>query len=540
LSCALSFRLFPFRTLLFLLAFIVFLTPTLATAQSTPEASPALSAEDAVLYEPVVPNQRDKVFAETDGELSLYQIDATLTAAQPDQPAQISGDLDLSYVNTTGEAQEKLYFRLYPNSAEYGDGAMVLSEATVAGVTVEPEITVEDTLAGLTLPEPVADGASTEVKLHFETTIPTDPARSYGMFSYQAATNTYALAHWLPLLAGYDPVSGWNLSHLSVNGDPVFTNTALFDITLSTPMDLIVVTTGNETAQEVNGDQTRHHFVSGPVRDFVMAADPNFESESQQVGETMVTSWYNPNHEEGGGHVLDQGAQALALYNERFGEYPYEEMDLVEVDLGNGAGGVEFPQIMFIGSDYYGSNPVTENVPGFLEFVVVHEVAHQWWYGLVGNDQYVHAFTDEGMANYASILYFNEQYGPEVAEQQANLNLVLPYLMMLFTDGDEIVDQPTDAFPDSGAYGTTIYGKSALGFQAIHEEIGDDAFYAGLKAYVAQERFGVALPEDLTAAFEQASGKDLTELWRHWFEAEEGVHDYTEQEYQDLLNEFGL
>jgi aminopeptidase N len=144
------------------------------------------------------------------------------------------------------------------------------------------------------------------------------------------------------------------------------------------------------------------------------------------------------------------------------------------------------------------------------------------------------------MANYSSILYFEEQYGPEVAKQQADINLELPYLMMLFTDGDEIVDQPTDAFPNAGTYGTTIYGKGALGFQAIHEEIGDDAFYAGLKAYVEQERFGVALPEDLKGAFEQASGKDLTELWHHWFQAEEGMQDYTEQDYHDLLNEFGL
>ena len=134
---------------------------------------------------------------------------------------------------------------------------------------------------------------------------------------------------------------------------------------------------------------------------------------------------------------------------------------------------------------------------------MVHEVAHQWWYGLVGSDQYVHAFMDEAMANYVSIVHF-EQYGPDVVEQQAALNLKLPYLAMLFTEGDQVVDYPTDAFPNGGAYGTTIYAKGALGMQAIHDEIGDEAFFAALAAYTAQERFEVALPEDLKAAFEQA------------------------------------
>jgi aminopeptidase N len=157
---------------------------------------------------------------------------------------------------------------------------------------------------------------------------------------------------------------------------------------------------------------------------------------------------------------------------------------------------------------------------------------------MVGNDQYLHAFTDEALANYSSILYFVDQYGPAVGQQQAQLNLELPYLIMLFTEGDEIVDQPTDDFPNMGAYGTTVYGKGALGFQAIHRAIGTDAFLAGLRAYVKQQRLGVATPQDLKSALEQASGKDLTELWHHWFEAEEGSQDYTEQDYRNLLDEF--
>jgi aminopeptidase N len=178
--------------------------------------------------------------------------------------------------------------------------------------------------------------------------------------------------------------------------------------------------------------------------------------------------------------------------------------------------------------------------PTFLEFVVVHEVAHQWFYGLVGNDQYLHAFMDEGMANYISCVYFEKEYGPDIAEQQIDLNLKLPYFNMLFNQGDEIVDQPTDSFPSMDDYGTIIYGKGALGFEAIRIKIGDDAFFGGLTNYVAQERFKVAQSDDMLKAFEQSSGQDLSDFWRHWFDAAEGTQDFTQQDYADLRAQLGM
>jgi Peptidase family M1 domain len=529
------------RSLILVLCCLSLCTPLIARAEGTPEAAtPTLSGSEAKLYAPVLPEERQEIYAETAGDLSLCKLNATLTPAEVSVPATIAGDLDLTFVNNTGKAQDEIDFRLYPNSSEYAEGAMTLSDVTVSDKPVPPELSVDDTLARLTLSTPVAVDASIPLHVHFITTIPTDPKRSYGMFAYQSATSTYALAHWEPLLAGYDPVAGWNTAPLSINGDPVFTNTALYDVTLTTPQDLAVVTTGSESSHKTIGDHIRHHFVSGPVRDFAMAADSNFESKSQKVGNTTVTSWYNPEHADGGQNVLTWGAQALGIYDELFGEYPYEEMDIVEIDLGNGAGGVEFPGITYIGSDYYGSSVIGDTVVGFLEFVVAHEVAHQWWYGMVGNDQYIHAFMDEGLVNYVTCVYFEKQYSPEVAEQQIDLNLRLPYFSMLFNQGDEIVDQPTDSFPTMDSYGVTIYGKASVGFEAIRTQIGDDAFFGALKAYLLQERFKVAVPEDLLNAFERASGQDLSELWRHWFEAAEGNQDYSYQDYQDLLNRLGL
>jgi hypothetical protein len=416
---------------------------------------------------------------------------------------------------------------------------MSLDSVTVAGEPVEGVHSESDTIATFALPAPLASGDAVDLAYTFVSTIPTDPAGSYGMYSYDERSGSYALAHWLPLLAGYDPVSGWQLGPPSAFGDPVFTNTALFDVSITAPAEFVLVTTGNEVDSTADGDVTTHRFVTGPVRDFVMAADADFEKESITVGGTVVNSYFNPDHAETGLEVLTAGAQALEVYNRVAGEYPYAELDLAEIDLGNGAGGVEFPQLMFIGGDYYGSGDPPTMIPGYLEFIVAHEVAHQWWYGLVGNNQYRHAFIDEGLANYMTVVYFEEIYGEASAEEQINYNLKASYFSRLFKDGDAIVDQPTDDFPSQRAYVSIVYGKSALGFGKIREAIGDKAFFAALHSYVAEFRFGVAAPSDLKAAFEAASGTDLDELWHHLFDAAEGKEDYDSADLARLLREIG-
>ncbi|HET8521967.1 MAG TPA: hypothetical protein VFL82_01965, partial [Thermomicrobiales bacterium] len=239
---------------LLLIAVMVLLAPALADAQggpSSPVATPASATPvagpgdtDPALYASVLPDQRDAVMADTAGRLSRYRVEATLTPVIGDQLARIDGTVDLLYVNDTGVEQPTLYFRLYPNATEYGDGGMTLGDVTVGDQAVTPTLSVEETLATITLPAPVAPDTAIELHLPFQTVIPTDPAASYGMFAYDQASGTYALAHWLPLLAGIDPDGSWFTGPISVNGDPVFNNFALYDVIVSAPGDLKLVTSG--------------------------------------------------------------------------------------------------------------------------------------------------------------------------------------------------------------------------------------------------------------------------------------------------------
>lgn len=555
-----------------------------ALRQATPEASPV--PDHSLQYEAVVPSHRREVMAATDQRLSHYTITATFhppgssltdmpstappaspiatpvaaTMATPVAPdaspavspeatplamveepplelATITGTQELHFVNATGAPLEELYLRLYPNLRQYGDGRMVVGDITVDGVPIVPEPPPLFSVPGAT-PAVTSDAGSGDlillrlplhttlpatgtatVRMAFTTTVPMASPDGSGLFAYTTETGTWALAHWFPILAGYDPVSGWELEPPADWSDPVFSNTALFDVTLTAPPDLVLVTTGVQVAASTQGAHQVRRFVSGPVREFTVVADDDFASVSTTVGETIVTSYSNPQDADGGAQVLEWAAQSLATFSELFGPYPYATLDVVAVP---NVTGFEFPQLVFIDADFYPDPEGSGSRPGAIEFLVAHEVSHQWWYGLVGNNQHRHAFLDESLAEYSAVLYFELQHGADAAEAQLEAGLRLRYATMLLTTGDQVVDQPSAAFPDTDAYYATVYRKGGLGFAALRQEIGGAAFFAGLQAYGETLRFGVAAPEDLQAAFERAAGKNLDAFWQLWFETASG------------------
>lgn len=520
------------RIVVLALLLVSYLAPSFAAVAQENGAS---SVSSDPLYAPIVDSMEDDLLARTE-DIARYTIEAELDEATEVSNATITGTLELDYLNHTGDDLDEIPFRLYGNSEEYAEGQQSIREVEADGAPVDVTEGQSGTLATIELPDPLAEGDRIVISMEFETLLPTDPLLSYGMFKYDSDTNTYSLAHWIPLLAGWDEVYDWNIGPISLNGDPVYTEAAVFDVTLSAPEDIVVVTSGSALEEDLEDGVRTVRYSSGPSRDFVMAASADFEMIEEQSGETTVRSWYWPGSEEGAENVLDQGVYSMNLYSDLIGPYPYEEMDLVQMDIGNGAGGVEFPGLMYIGSGFYNERSGSGS-PAFLEFIVVHEVAHQWFYNIIGNNQYQHAFIDEAMANYLSIVYFADRYGTEAANEQANWQIRLGYFDMLFKEGDQIVDQPTDDFPTPRDYGIIIYGKGALGFQYLRREIGTDPFFDGLKQYYDDFSFAVAQPDDLKAAFEDASGEDLDEFWTHWFEMPNGEDDFDAADLARLLRE---
>jgi aminopeptidase N len=174
--------------------------------------------------------------------------------------------------------------------------------------------------------------------------------------------------------------------------------------------------------------------------------------------------------------------------------------------------------------------------PQFLDFLLSHEVGHQWWGHLVGFNSNDHTFLTEGLTNYLMTAEVEWSQGRPAAVAMLGTLVAPRYLSLIRSGGDAVADTP---FPDAPpGFGDLVYGKAALGFLAIRLQIGDDAFFGALATFAGDGpdgfRFRVAEPGDLLAAFETASGQDLGVTWDRWFLAA----DITTDEVEALLAEY--
>jgi aminopeptidase N len=194
----------------------------------------------------------------------------------------------------------------------------------------------------------------------------------------------------IPVLAIHDNL-GWHLEPYTPNGESFYSQVGTFHVTFTAPKALKFATTGTKTSSDVRGGLRTSVFDATDVRDFAWASGPLQEEEGlSQSGVLVKVWWMDPITQAQADLMLATGEPAMAAHAKAFGAYPYQEVDVV---LGNFTqfGGMEYPQLVM-------SDPSTG--------VLVHELGHQWWFGIVGDDEYTEPWLDEAFATYATDLYF--------------------------------------------------------------------------------------------------------------------------------------
>ena len=249
------------------------------------------------------------------------------------------------------------------------------------------------------------------------------------------------------------------------------------------------------------------------------------------VDETEVSAHIAPEHIANGERMLDLAGAALDYYNEVFGPYPFRELDLAEVPLAL-AYGVSWSGILFINESQL-ALPAESTTS--LDFTILHEIGHQWWGGTVGANSNDHTWMVEGLTNATAVLAQAAIQGPAAAASSLNSWIVGPYLNLLAGSGDSVADVLIFDQPIESPLSTLAYGKGALGFLAIRNAIGNDAFLAALATYADMFRLGIAEPDDLLAAFELASGQNLDALWTFWFETAQTTRADVETLVQEIV-----
>ncbi|MGZ3459049.1 MAG: M1 family aminopeptidase, partial [Archangium sp.] len=304
----------------------------------------------------------------------------------------------------------------------------------------------------------------------------------------------------------------------------------------------------------------RYTFAAGAVRDFPVFASRGYASATATVNGTTVESHFASRDAEVGRRVLKYAGDALAEFERRLGPLPFKSLRVVEAPLSGGAGGMEFPGLVTVGTALYRGagdpNSALEGMQGMgqmqqllqamggdaaplaqlgktlertLEFTVAHEVAHQYFAGLVGSDPIGAPVVDESLAQYAALLYMEWKHGRAMAEQMRQEALVSAYQLFRLSGGkDGAADRPTSAFDDSMQYGALVYGKAPLLYQAERKLLGDEAFFKGLRSYVDTYRFKWSCGDCFTRELGKvspASAKELERLRVHWWKEAHGDED---------------
>lgn len=472
-----------------------------ACAPVTPPASPTLPVDDLAPYRgALVPsNQHD---LDTLDHPSRYNLTLTYDPTTP----TLAGTEQVVYFNHEAIPLDEIYFRLFANYPD-SDGKIVVSRLSVDGASTTPAYEVQNTALKVPLVRPLAPGASVLLQLDFTVTIARNSKQHYADMTASDAVTTMPSVY--PLIPAYD-AKGWHIEIPPSYGDLVYADVSLYAVTVTVPSNMTVIASGSTVDTKDNGNGTSTwHIVGAPMRDFDLNVSSSLVRSSQIVGDTTVNSWYESSDTQSGKDALKYAADALQDYDKRFGPYPYRELDVVETPTT--AGGIEYPGLVVIARNLYRGKDQRQ----YFEFATAHEVSHQWWYGVVGDDQVNYPWVDEALAQYSSLIYEEDVHGTA-----AGRSVLRDYFQNLYNNAkaaghDAAVNQPVGAF-NEGDYGAIVYGKGPLFYDAIRKKMGDDGFFKFLRTYYDQYRYKIAFPEDILKTAEGACACDLQDEYKQW------------------------
>jgi len=561
--------------------------PPGASASATPSASVASPRvhppikvfarmhDDALL----LPNQPKSVPAVD--ALTRYSIELRID----DIAGTLTGQAIIRYTNDTGAPLTRLPLVLHANASEelgVADGKTgslhIRSVERISDDGEKKALEVENvrpTLVRVLLASPVPDAQLLTVRVTFDGTLRrlgagandmftqaigslstlsgTEGAADYGLLAEGDGLLTAANAY--PTIAAHRNGS-FDVAPPARLGDVAYNRIASFEVQTTLPRGVRLVSNLVDDVPLDGGDGwATVHSKGTHVREFVLVAGRDLERTAVEVGDTRVTSVYLARDADGGKRVLDMAAASLESFERRFGPYPYRELDVVEASLVGGAGGVEFSGLVLIAGMLY-RDPITSNPllsllgrlggggPGggadpmaqmqdtlakTLDFTVAHEVAHQYFAGIVGNDSRRFPSLDEPIAQYAAGLAMGDRYGAAVAKRAMDTNVKMNYAMYRMLGGaDKAVLRDTSSFATPVEYAALVYGKAPYVYTTLSKKLGEKKLHDAIAAAIDDHRFGIVTTEEWIGAIERGVGgpsSGVRPTFKRWLEQKHGDQD---------------
>lgn len=438
----------------------------------------------------------------------------------------LKGRNTVSYLHRGENPVSEVYFQLHANGfrrdAEYkavstlyyqkayphgmNDGYIEVSSVQCEGVSANFSVGGEDAnILIVPLLKELYPGERAEFVMEYIVKIPNCRHR----LGY--AEDTVNLGNFYPIAAVYEQGEYQCYPYYS-NGDPFYSEVSNYEVSLTLPKDYIVAMSGQMTEEEEG--ELKHVTATGTLmREFAIVMSKNFEVLEQDVDGVNVRLYtYRDERKE---QNLQCAADAIRTYSEMFGPYPYPTYSVVKADFIYG--GMEYPGLSLLSDD------VSDDY--FLE-VIAHETAHQWWYGLVGSNQVTSAWQDEGLTEYSTALFFeqNTQYNRSLDSfmkvQQDGYRVFTDVYQQLVGKVNTSMSRASNEYASELEYVTMTYNKGCMLFHEVRNAVGLDKFLKACRKYYERYLYQNATPAQLIGAMEAGSGVKLNALFESFLDGD--------------------
>jgi hypothetical protein len=403
-------------------------------------------------------------------------------------------------------------------------------------ITPDDDNANDETVMAVPLADPVAPGRTLRIEIAWTSHVPRTFART------GAIGNFFFIAQWFPKL-GVLQDAGWNC-HQFHAGTEFFSDYGVYDVSLTVPERWPVGATGVQRERRVNGNGTAtQRYYQEDVHDFVWTTSPDYlertaRFEHAALPPVEMRLLLQPEHRGQAERHFDATRTTLKYYGEWFGPYPYGHITIVDPAYQSGAGGMEYPTLFTAGSRWLAPRGVTTP-----EGVTIHEAGHQFWYGIVGNNEFEDAWMDEGVNTFSTARAIAQVYDPNYLALRY-FGGFLPWVIRDIalsreTEGNRLPGYRRDArsdvpstpsfryFPATG--GSITYNKTALWLNTLERLLGWPTLQRIMSAHFARWSFKHPKPADFFAVAAEQSGRDLGWFWDQVYRSS-NVFDYAAQD----------
>ena len=399
----------------------------------------------------------------------------------------------IRYTNQSNTALDALVLAVDPN--RWGD-CFELQSLSLNGFSISPQ------LEGMRMEIPfgakLQPGESVTLEMAYRLNIP--PKQNDQVFGYLSDFQIN-LVNWYPFIVPYDDTEGWLIHSPSGLGEHLVYETSDFDVTLKIEGGEDVV-----VAASAAGKQTGvwYQYQLEGARTFAFSISSAFSSETVSSENGSVTSFYFLDYDKPGKAILNAASRAIDIYSRRYAPNPYEHLSIVQTHLPDG---MEYDGLIFMGSEFYDEYDGT--LKNNLIALGVHEVSHQWFFGLVGSDQALEPWLDESLALYSERVFYEE---------------TPPYPITWWWRWRVTWFQPSGWVnatiydsTDFRGYTDAAYLQGALFLEELRTRIGEKAFTTILQDYAASYTHQITTTDDFFDIVDRHTDQDYSDIVDAYF-----------------------